>query len=85
MASAVYLLCAVTSLTCAGLLIRGFLNTRTRLLLWSSFCFVGLTVNNLLLFVDLIIVPEIDLSLYRAGTALLSFLLLLDGLIWNRE
>ena len=83
MAEAVYLLCAGTSLVCAMLLLRGFARTRTRLLFWSGWCFVGLTVNNLLLFVDLIVVPSVDLSWLRVGTALASLLLLIGGLTWE--
>lgn len=49
-ATAVYILCAVTSVLCAGLLVRSYLRSRVRLLLWSALCFVGLAVNNVLLF-----------------------------------
>lgn len=83
MAEAVYLLAAVTSLACALMLYRGYRRSRTRFLLWSSLCFIGLTLNNILLFIDLVIVQELDLSLWRSGVALLSFSLLLYGLIWD--
>jgi hypothetical protein len=84
MAETVYLLCAVTSLTCALLLLRGYHRQRTRLLLWSSLCFVLLALNNALLFVDVIVVPsEIDLSLWRSATALAGVGVLLFGLIWE--
>jgi hypothetical protein len=81
MAELVYLLCVVTSAACAGLLIRTYLRTRTRLLLWSSLCFAGLTLNNALLFVDLVLVPELDLSLVRAAVALVAMCALLVGLV----
>ena len=42
-ARAVYVLCALTSLGCAVLLVRGYLESRARLLLWSSVSFVGPT------------------------------------------
>ena len=83
MAEAVYLLCAGTSLMCAWLLVRGYRRTRVRLLFWTATCFVGLSVNNALLFVDLVMVPDIDLSVWRGLTALASLGLLLFGLIWE--
>lgn len=83
MAQIVYLLCAVTSLGCAVLLLRSYFDRRTRLLLWSSLCFVGLAANNVLLFVDLAVIPTVDLSVWRTATALGSVMLLLFGLIWD--
>jgi hypothetical protein len=65
MAELVYALCAVTSTFCAVLLIRAFRSTRQRLLLWSSVGFAGFAVNNVLVFLDLVIVPATDLSLPR--------------------
>jgi len=85
MASLVYLLCAITSFACALLLLRSYLANRTPLLFWSSLCFVGLTLNNILLFIDLVIVPTIDLSFYRALCALIAVLVLVFGLIWDNE
>lgn len=85
MADAVYLLCAVTSLACAGLLLRGYLRSRVRLLLWSSLCFVGLALNNVLLVLDLVILPESDLSLLRNLPALVGLALLVFGLVWEAE
>jgi hypothetical protein len=84
MAEAVYLLCAATSIVCALLLFRAYRDQRTRLLLWSTLCFAFLTLNNILLFVDLIVVPyTVDLSLWRSSTALVGVALLLFGLIWE--
>lgn len=82
----VYLLCALTSLACAVLLLRSFMRSRTRLLLWSSLCFVGLTANNCLLYVDLVIAPtSMDLSVVRNVTALCALMLLNFGLIWDSK
>jgi len=81
MAEAVYLLCALTSLVCAVLLLRGYRASRTPLLFWSCLCFVGLAVNNVLLFVDLVIVPDYNLRVLRAATALTSLALLIYGLV----
>ena len=79
----VYALCAVTSIVCAVLLLRGYRATRTRLLFWSSVCFVGLALNNVLLFVDLIVLPSIDLYVLRAAMALLGLSILVYGLVWD--
>jgi hypothetical protein len=85
-AEAVYILCTLTSLACACLLLRGYRRTRARLLLWSGLCFVGLTVNNSLLFVDLVVLSQtMSLLLLRNLTALVSMCLLLFGLIWESE
>jgi len=55
------------------------------LLLWSGLCFIGLTINNFILVVDKLIIPEDDLSLWRTTAALLAMLILLYGLIWESE
>jgi hypothetical protein len=81
MAEGVYFLCAVTAVVCATLLFRNYRRTRLRLLLWSSACFIALAATNVLLFVDLVVVPERDLSLYRTSITLIGLLLLLYGLI----
>ena len=84
MPEAVYLLCALTSVLCAGLLIRSYRATKSRLLLWSTLCFVGLAINNSLLFVDKVLTPpSVDLMLFRTLAALIAFLTLLIGLIWE--
>ncbi|HEY6035932.1 MAG TPA: DUF5985 family protein [Kofleriaceae bacterium] len=83
MAEAVYILCALTSLFCAALLIRGYRAQRTRLLLWSSLCFIGLAISNAILVVDLILLPQVDLAIPRTIAAAVAMLLLLVGLIWE--
>jgi hypothetical protein len=85
MAETVYLLCAVTSAACAVLLLRGHRRTGTRLLLWSGLCFAGLAVNNAVLVVDLLIVPDLDLSTWRLVPAVVGVGLLLYGLVWESE
>jgi uncharacterized membrane protein len=85
MATIVYLLCAATSLACAVLLLRAYKQSRVRLLFWSGWCFVGLALNNALLFVDLRIFPQTDLFLLRSLPALIGLLLLIYGLIWDTE
>lgn len=83
MAEAVYLLCAITSVVCAGLLVRSYRRQPTRIVLWSTLCFMGLAVNNILMFVDLVIVPELDLSVLRSATAFVAVILFLIGLLWE--
>jgi hypothetical protein len=85
MAEAVYILCMLTSLAGAVLLMRAYLRSRMRLLLWSGLCFVALALSNLLLFVDLVLVPDMDLSLWRSSIALVGVATLLYGLIWDVE
>lgn len=85
MAEIVYILCALTSCLCAALLLRAYFRNPTRLLLWTALAFVGLAANNILLFVDLVIIPEQDLEFYRNLTALSGMAILIYGLIWEAE
>jgi hydrogenase/urease accessory protein HupE len=85
MAEAVYLLCSLTSLWCAIALLRAYVRRRTRVLLWSSLCFIGLAMNNAILFVDLVVLPSVDLSLVRASLGAGAILMLVVGLIWDVE
>ena len=84
MASVVYSLCAITCVICAGLLARGYLRSRARLLLWSTLCFAALTVNNLLLVIDRVVFMEqIDLYRLRLVVAVIGLGILVYGLIWD--
>ncbi len=85
MAELVYLLCAATSTGCAILLFQGYRRSRTPLLFWSSLCFAGLAANNGLLFLDLVIVPQVDLMLLRSSVALAAMSVLLVGLVWESK
>ena len=85
MGPVVFGLCAVAAATCAVLLLQGYRRGGNRLLLWSGLCFVGLTLNNLMLVVDKIIVPHIDLSILRVSLALIAMTVLLYGLIWDSK
>jgi Family of unknown function (DUF5985) len=80
-AAVVYILSALISLASAVLLLRSFARTRTSLLFWAGLCFLGLTLNNVLLFVDKELVADADLSTWRALPALLGMLLLVYGLV----
>ena len=84
MSAALYLLTIITTLTCAVLLLRAYLRVRNRLLVWSGLCFVGLTVENLLVLADMILFPSVDLYSYRLASAAISITLLLFGLVWER-
>lgn len=85
MAIVVYALCAMTSLLCAYLLFSSYSAGKSRVLLWSSVCFIGLALNNVMLFIDLVIVPgpDINLSGFRSIVAFASTTILLFGLIWD--
>jgi hypothetical protein len=86
MGEVVYSLCALTSLACAVLLVRSWMRTRARLLAWASACFVGLTVNNVLLVFDFVLYKaETDLSVARTITAFVSILALVVGLVWSSD
>jgi hypothetical protein len=81
----VYVLCAATSLACAILLLRGYRQSAVRLLFWSSLCFFGLALENVFLILDLVIFPEVPLSLVRRLIGLASLALLLYGLVWDSK
>lgn len=83
--TAVYSLCFLTSSACAWLLGRSYGRTGARLLLWSSLCFVLLAANNLLLVVDLLVLPAIDLRLGRLLLALAAVGVLIFGFVWDLE
>ena len=83
MAEAIYLLCALTSLVAAVLLLRQYGARRTPLLLWSCVAFFGLAANNLLAFVNFALLMGTDLALARTIAGASAMLVLLYGLIWE--
>jgi hypothetical protein len=85
MAEAIFVLCALASALCAVLLLRSYLADRVPLLFWSSVCFVWLALNNAVLFVDKVILPEDDLGAWRAITALVGVAALVYGLVWEER
>ena len=85
MGTVIYILCALTSGACAVLLWRGWRRSHARLLFWSSLCFVGLSLNNLLLVVDTQVMPQTDMAIVRMLPALIGAALLVYGLIWDSE
>ena len=80
-----YAVATLTCIACTLFLVREYVRTRFRLLLWSALCFVGLSINNLLVYVDLVIFPGNDLRLMRAASALVGMAFLLYGFIWEAE
>ena len=85
MAPLFYGLCAVTAAFCAVMLIKGYRQSRYRLLLWGSLCFMGLTLNNTLLVVDKLLLPDVNLFSWRLIVALIAQLVFLYGIIWDAE
>ena len=85
MAGPIYALCALTAAFCSWLLLRAYSKSRYKLLLWGGLCFFGLTLNNGLLMVDKLLLPEINLFTWRLLLALLSLLVMLYGIIWDSE
>lgn len=83
MATVVYAICTLASLTCAGLLLRGWLRTRAALLGYTGVGFVGIAANNVLLLFDESMLASQDLSTWRALPALLGTMVLIFGLIWE--
>ena len=85
MAPSAYALCGVTSLICFGLLLRSYLSNRIKLLFWSSLAFFFFVIQNVILFIDLVIVPQTDLAPWRTVTEFIGALVLLIALIWENK
>jgi hypothetical protein len=83
--TAVYVLCFITSSACAWLLARSYWRTGARLLLWSAICFLLLAGNNLIVVLDMLILPAWDLRIARITFSLGAVAVLLFGFIWDIE
>ena len=81
----VYTLCFLTSTACALLLARSYRRTTARLLLWSALCFAFLALNNFVVILDLLVLPDIDFRLTRLVLSLAAVCVLLFGFIWDLE
>ena len=79
----IYLLCVITSLLCAYVLARAYRRAKTRLLAWSALCFALLAVNNLVLAVDILLLPDVDLSILQLLTSLSAVMVLLYAFVWE--
>lgn len=84
-AQIVYVLCGLTSILCAGLLYRRYRSSRTPLLFWTTWGFACLALTNILLFVDMVLFPQADLSHLRSGVTLAGMLMFIYGLIRQRS
>ena len=85
MALFVYALCAGTALTCFGLLLRQHRRERSPLTLMSSLGFLCLAVANVPLFVDLIVLTQVDLSPLRNFVTLLGVVAFLFAVMQNHN
>ena len=85
MAAVFYTLCTLTASVCAWLLLRAYYRSRYKLLLWGGLCFVGLTLNNAMLVADKQLFSDVNLFTWRLVLALISMLVLLYGIIWDKE
>jgi hypothetical protein len=85
MAQTIYGLCTLTSLACAWMLLTSYRRNGVRLLFWSGLCFIGMSVNNVLLVLDKLVFLQVDLLPLRLASALVALLLLLYGLIYENE
>jgi hypothetical protein len=81
--SIVFILCTATSGLCTVLLLRAYRRSRAAMLVWSALCFLLLTLNNLLVFVDIVMLPKIDLTIVRFTTSLLASGVLIYGFVWD--
>lgn len=81
MAGLIYLICAATAAVCSALLWRGFRRNGSQLLFWSCFCFLGLAAENILLYIDRIALPHVDLSMYRHLVGFAALLSLVYALV----
>lgn len=84
MAAALYIITILVTLSCAVLLLRAYARVRRGLLLWSGLCFVGLTVDSVLVLADMLLFPSLDLYTWRLASVALSVSLLVFGMIWER-
>jgi hypothetical protein len=81
--AAVYLMCALTSIFCTVLLFRTYKKNQNKLILWSGVCFICLALNNIMLFVDLVMTPAVDLAVLRTVPAVVGFGVLVGCLVWE--
>ena len=85
MPGTVYILCAITSFVCSALLWRGYRRSGVNMLFWSAICFLGLAVDNGLIYFDEIVWPNVDLSIWRKLPGLFALVALLYGLVWDSK
>jgi hypothetical protein len=81
--SIIYLLCVATSLLCAYLLGRAYHRGGPKLLIWSALCFALLAVDSLILALDILLLPTLDLTMTRLAASLAAISVLLYGFVWE--
>lgn len=81
----VYSLCFLTSAICAALLLRGYARSGGGLLVWTGLCFALLAVNNLIVVLDMLVIRDTDLNLYRLAASFAAVCVLMFGLIWRGD
>jgi hypothetical protein len=79
----VYLLCALTSLLSAALLLRGAFKRRGGMLFWTGLCFLAMAINNVFLYVNFVVFPDVDLMIPARLATAVGIVLLNIGLIWH--
>jgi hypothetical protein len=80
----VYILCSLGSLFVSIVLWKNYRRAGVRFLLWSSLCFLGLGLGNVILFIDIVLFPNgPDLSIVRMLPALAGYAVLIYGFIWD--
>ena len=82
---AIFALCLLACVVCAFLLLRGYARGGARLLLWTGACFALLSINNLMVILDIVVFPTLDLQGWRHAASLLAVSVLLIGLVWESE
>lgn len=83
MSAALYIFTSLITLVCAVLLLRAYFRVRRNLLLWSGLCFLVLTVDYLLVWADLVLIPDSEWYTSRLVTTTIAMVLLLVGLVWE--
>lgn len=77
----VNLFCALTYIGCAVLLLKNYFQSRAKLAFWGCVFFVCYALNNIVLFIDLDLLPSVDLSPYRDALSLIGLVAMIFGLI----
>ncbi len=77
-----YALCGLTSLGCTVLLYNRYRKSKVQLLFWSSAGFMLITLTNILLFIDRIVLPtSVDLLFVRTVVTLAGVMVMIYGLV----
>lgn len=53
--------------------------------MWSALCFGLLALNNIVVFLDAVVVHDVDLAIPRLSLSLAAVAVLLFGFIWDLE